>query len=221
MKITDNLHAFFFSSLSVNNCNTYLVLGPPNVLIDPGHSRYADHVEKGLDELGISWQDIELVICTHSHPDHIEDAARWKDKGVPMALHKDDWELARAPDNFMMSAYGISPAGLEPDFFLQEGTLFVRSLRMEVLHTPGHSPGSISLYWPREKALFTGDLVFQDGIGRTDIPGGDGKTLKQSIRRLRSLDIAYMLPGHGGVVVGEKEVTANFARIEQVWFAMM
>ena len=82
----------------------------------------------------------------------------------------------------------------------------------------GHSPGSVALYWPEEKALFTGDLIFRGGVGRTDLPGGNGADLKQSIKRLVELDIEWILPGHGDLVSGGAEVRANFNHIEQVFF---
>ena len=72
MKITNNLHAFVWESMTTNNCNSYLIGGSARVLIDPGHSRLFDHVELGLKELGLTTSDIGLVICTHAHPDHIE-----------------------------------------------------------------------------------------------------------------------------------------------------
>ena len=81
---------------------------------------------------------------------------------------------------------------------------------MKVFHTPGHSPGSVSLYWPDKKVLFTGDLIFKDGVGRTDLPGGDSSLLKESIKRLKGLEIEWLLPGHGDMVSGAKEVRANF-----------
>jgi glyoxylase-like metal-dependent hydrolase (beta-lactamase superfamily II) len=66
--------------------------------------------------------------------------------------------------------------------------------------------------------LFTGDVVFKEGLGRTDLPGGDGAKLKASIKRLAELDVEWVLSGHGDPVSGEKEVKANFDQIEQFWF---
>ena len=72
----------------------------------------------------------------------------------------------------------------EPLFFLREGDLIIGEHSFEVIATPGHSPGSICLYWPAKKALFTGDLVFNQSIGRTDLPGGNGSMLKESVKRI-------------------------------------
>ncbi len=90
---------------------------------------------------------------------------------------------------------------------------------MQVIHTPGHSPGSVSLYWHEKKALFTGDVVFKQGVGRTDLPGGNGEILKESIKRLSHLDVEEMLPGHGEIVSGGELVKTNFQEIERLWFA--
>ena len=75
---------------------------------------------------------------------------------------------------------------------------------------PGHSPGHVALYWPSKKALFAGDVVFSQNVGRTDFPGGDSRLLKESIRSLSKLDAEYMLAGHLGIVSGAKNVARNF-----------
>ena len=210
-----------WTSTTVNNCNTYLIDGPMRILVDPGHTRHVAHVEEGLSELDLGVQDIDLVICTHSHPDHIEGVQIFKENQVLTALHGQDWELARAVDNYMMTAFGIEPETVTPEIFLKEGKLSVKGIDLDVVHTPGHSPGSISLYWPQEKVLITGDLIFKDGIGRTDIPGGNSEILKQSITKLRDFDVEHLLPGHGELISGKENVTANFVRIEQFWLGMI
>jgi glyoxylase-like metal-dependent hydrolase (beta-lactamase superfamily II) len=84
--------------------------------------------------------------------------------------------------------------------------------------TPGHSPGSLCLYWPDRKVLFTGDVVFFQGIGRTDLPGGNGTELKKSIQRISQLDTEYLLTGHGEILVGKEAIKENFQKIEAYWF---
>jgi glyoxylase-like metal-dependent hydrolase (beta-lactamase superfamily II) len=106
-----------------------------------------------------------------------------------------------------------------PDFFLGEGDLDVKGIDLQVIPTPGHSKGSVALYWRAEKALFSGDVIFRDGLGRTDLPGGNGGNLKKSIKELESLDAEWLLPGHGEIVSGSARVKANFKRVEEYWFA--
>ena len=86
------------------------------------------------------------------------------------------------------------------------------------LNTGEHAPGAVTLFWPQERALLTGDLIFRGGLGRADLPGGDGRKLKESIRRMATLDAEWLLPGHGDVISGAEAVRANFAGVERTWF---
>lgn len=215
MELTPNLHAFLWSSPNVNNCNTYLLRSDEkNILIDPGHAPYFDHVEHGLKQSGLSLDQIDLVICTHAHPDHIEAVRLFSDQPALFAMHTDEWQFVErfAP---MMN---VDPAQFTPDFFLSEGDLNVGDIALEVYHTPGHAPGAVTLFWPETKALITGDLIFNGSLGRTDLPGGDGNQLKESIRRMATLDAEWLLSGHGDVLSGAENVTANFKHVEQMWF---
>jgi glyoxylase-like metal-dependent hydrolase (beta-lactamase superfamily II) len=218
MHIVNNIHAFIWQSMTANNCNAYLIDGPARVLIDPGHRSLFNHVESGLRGLGLGIEDIDLIICTHAHPDHIEAVQLFKDRPAQFTLHEVEWQWATTVGKQMSAALGIDMDSFLPDFFLRQGELTLNGLEIEVYHTPGHSPGSVSLYWPTQKALFTGDLVFKDGLGRTDLPGGDGSKLKESIKMLAELEVDYLLPGHMEIVSGAKQVKANFQQIEKFWF---
>ena len=219
MEITPNLHAFVWESMTTNNCNTYFINGPTRVLIDPGHSRLFGHVELGLKQLGLTIDAIDLVICTHAHPDHIEGVQLFKDSPALFCLHEEEWRWAGTIGKQMGAALGMDMEALKPDFFLKEGDLQLNGLSLQIIHTPGHSPGSATLYWPEQKALFTGDLIFKEGFGRTDLPGGDGATLKKSIQRLTDLDVEWLLSGHGDIIAGAEAVRKNFEDIEQFYFA--
>jgi glyoxylase-like metal-dependent hydrolase (beta-lactamase superfamily II) len=219
MEITENLHAFVWESMTTNNCNAYLIDGPTRILIDPGHSKLFGHVELGLKQLGLTISDIGLVICTHAHPDHIEGVQLFKDSPALFTLHEDEWQWAATIGKQMSAAFGIDMDSIEPDFFLKEGDLTLDGLELSIFHTPGHSPGSATLYWPAQKALFTGDLIFKEGFGRTDLPGGDSATLKKSIKRMADLDVEWLLSGHGDIISGAEAVRKNFRDIEQFYFA--
>jgi glyoxylase-like metal-dependent hydrolase (beta-lactamase superfamily II) len=216
MKITDGLHAFLWRDPTSNNCNTYLIDGDKRILIDPGHRHLFSQVEMELREVGLSAEDIDLVIVTHAHPDHME-AVEMFAKPTLFAMGLDEINFLRV----MAERYRGDPGILEPDFFLQEGELKVGRNTFQVVLAPGHSPGSICLYWPEQKVLFTGDVVFNQGIGRTDLPGGDGRLLQESIRRLAALDAEYLLSGHGEIISGAENVRANFQMIEQEWFGYL
>lgn len=218
MQIAPKLHAFLWESRVSNNCNTYLIEGETRVLIDPGHLLLFDHVQKALVDLGLSPADIGLVICTHAHPDHIEALQVFKQASVLVTIHEEEWQFIKTMESYLRASLGIGSDAITPDFLLREGDLSIRDLHFRVFHTPGHSPGSVSIYWPKQKALFTGDLVFKEGIGRTDLPGGNGVLLKESVERLRELAAEWVLSGHGEVIEGAARVRANFDQIERYWF---
>jgi glyoxylase-like metal-dependent hydrolase (beta-lactamase superfamily II) len=163
--------------------------------------------------------DIDLVICTHAHPDHIEAVQLFRETAAKVTYHEKDWEVVQSMLEQFGSAYRARIDALRPDFFLTEGDLNVGGMRFEVLHTPGHDPGAICLYQPDQKVLVTGDLIFKEGVGRTDLPGGNSAQLKDSIRRLAALDVEWILPGHGGIVSGATDVKRTFDQIESFWFA--
>jgi glyoxylase-like metal-dependent hydrolase (beta-lactamase superfamily II) len=218
MKIVNNIHAFIWQSMTANNCNSYFIDGPTRILIDPGHRAMFDHVEKGLKDLRLAVEDIDLIICTHGHPDHLEAVQLFKGTKTKFTMHETEWQWIDTIGRPMSAALGIDMDAIRPDFFLQEGELSLDDLQLQVIHTPGHSPGSVCLYWSDQKVLFSGDVVFKEGLGRTDLPGGDGSRLKASIKRLAELDVEWLLSGHGDPVSGTEEVKANFDQIEQFWF---
>lgn len=219
MQLSDGIHAFIWNSMTANNCNTYLIDGPTRVLIDPGHIGLFDHVREGLSNLGLDLADIGLVICTHAHPDHIEAIQLFKDVPTLTTFHETEWSLVSAMRKQVSALYGVDVNAFQPDFFLREGDLAVNGVRLSVLHTPGHSPGSICIHWPEQKALFTGDLIFKEGLGRTDLPGGNSEELKKSILGLADLDVQTVLPGHGDFISGAKDVKANFEHLKHYWFS--
>lgn len=208
IKITETIYGMIWDDNRQNNCNAYLITGTPNVLIDPGHRHLVQHVFRGLADLKITPEDIGVVIATHAHPDHYE-AARSFGKATLFGMGAQEYAIVS------QAGFGALP---QPDFLLQEGELVLGEARFRVMQTPGHSPASICLYYEAAQALFAGDVVFENGIGRSDLPGGDGAALKQSILKLSELNAAFLLSGHGGVVAGREAVAANFRMVEQNWF---
>jgi hydroxyacylglutathione hydrolase len=219
MEILDNVHVFPWNSMTANNCNTYFIDGEKGILVDPGHYHLFDHVRDELDRLSLSPEDMEMVIITHGHPDHMEGLRIFQETDTIVAVSSLEMEFIQTVAPHYGEALGISD--FEPEVLLQEGDLKVGDLAFEVIHTPGHSPGSVCLYLPDRKVLFTGDVVFNQGIGRTDLPGGNGEELKESIRRISQLDVEYLLTGHGDIVTGREAVKENFKTIEAYWFAYL
>ena len=162
-----------------------------------------------------------MVITTHSHPDHFDGVKRFMNKDTKMALHAEEDAFMQEFGRQFYSMFGLQVPEYRVDCFLQEGEFTAGNTTLEIYHTPGHSPGSVSLYWPEKKALIPGDVIFEAGVGRTDFPGGDGKLLRRSIERLAQLDIEYLLPGHGDVVKGKSRVKRNFEYVADVYYNLI
>ncbi|MFA4844316.1 MAG: MBL fold metallo-hydrolase [Candidatus Margulisiibacteriota bacterium] len=131
---------------------------------------------------------LELIIATHGHFDHLEGVRRLKEKtGARFLMHQADLFGLKTTD---------AP---QPDGFLADSNTFeVGGLRFEVLHTPGHSPGGISLYNEKEQVLFSGDTLFQGTYGRVDLPFSDEGKMINSLQRLLKLPPETVVyPGHG------------------------
>lgn len=232
MRIVDCLYAYLWRGRD-NNCNSYLfakVLGEEkHVLIDPGHIITPAYREQGLTRLirqieldGFKIEDIGLIILTHGHIDHCQAVPKLIEKTKALLyLHEKDKEIAE-----MM---GVK---LKPNRYLKEGQLIFdgeNKVNLELYHTPGHSPGHLSIYWPENKVLITGDVIFYQGVGRTDFGPDPRKNLillKQSVERLSQLDVEYLLPGHNynfppahiGYLKGKEEIGGNFTLIKRVYF---
>jgi glyoxylase-like metal-dependent hydrolase (beta-lactamase superfamily II) len=218
MKLDSDLYAYPWVSTQENNCNSYLIGGEMPVLIDPGHQHLVKNLITQMEKDKNKLEDIRLIIATHVHPDHFEASQTFARAGVLMALHQEEEKFMQEVGSDFYHAFGMEMPVIKVDFFLQEGELKLGAKTLQVLHTPGHSPGSISLYWPEKKALFTGDAVFSMGVGRTDFPGGDGNLLRESIERLARLDAEWLLSGHGEVIKGKKNIQRNFGYIRTNFF---
>jgi hydroxyacylglutathione hydrolase len=221
MQLSDNIYAYPWTSMQANNCNTYLVrCGSKLMMIDPGHAQLYGHVENGLVGDGIR-EDIDLVVLTHCHPDHMEAAAMLQRTGAKLAMGAQEAEFYEGEGKKLAGMMGVSLPDFVIDLFLEEGELTLDEETFQIILTPGHTPGHICVHLPSQKALFTGDLVFAQGVGRVDFPGGDGQALKDSILKIGALDLEMVLPGHGPVVSGADQVRLNFEVIEKTYFGMI
>ena len=218
MKLDSDLYAYPWMSMQENNCNSYWIGGEIPILIDPGHQHLVKSLITQMEKDKNRFEDIRLIIATHVHPDHFEASQTFARAGVLMALHPEEEKFMQEVGGDFYRAFGMEMPEIKVDFFLQEGELKLGAKSLQILHTPGHSPGSISLYWPEKKALFTGDAVFSMGVGRTDFPGGDGNLLRESIERLARLDAEWLLSGHGEVIKGKKNIQRNFGYIRTNFF---
>jgi hydroxyacylglutathione hydrolase len=180
-------------------------------VIDPGGD--LDRIHQAIAEMSVT---VEKIILTHGHIDHAGGAAQLKeDLGVPI-------EGPHEADRFLLDrlaetgqGYGIADArAVTPDRWLQDGdTVTIGDLTLDVLHCPGHSPGSVVLVSPTQRFAIVGDVLFQGSVGRTDLPGGDGTVLIRSIKeKLLPLgdDVAFIC-GHGPTsTIGQERQTNPF-----------
>lgn len=193
--------------------NCYLVYDKETlegIVIDPGGS--PELIEKALDQLGVK---IRVIINTHGHWDHISaNPAIKKKTGAPVYIHGADQGYLTDPNYNMSCMMGTQTVTDPADGLLNEGDqICFGSCTLKVLHTPGHSPGGISLYG--HGAVFCGDTLFYRSIGRTDLPGGNYQQLIDSIRdKLFSLpEETTVCPGHGMMSrIGEEKSGNPFVR---------
>jgi hydroxyacylglutathione hydrolase len=174
------------------------------MVIDPG-----DNIPYILERLAAHKLTLKQIVVTHAHIDHVGGALRLKQTtGAPVLLNENDIPLLKMMD-VQAGWLGVAtPEVAAPDENAREGLVVgITNHKAHVLHTPGHTQGSICLYFAPEKLLFAGDTLFAGSIGRTDLPGGDGKQILRSIRdRLLPLaDETRVIPGHGAeTTIGEE-----------------
>ena len=195
-------------------CNCYIVGSESTkagMIIDPGDD--AKKILKTVGDLGL---DIRLIVLTHGHIDHIGAIKEIKEAtGAEVAIHGDDAEPLQGQYQSLVAMFGLShPTPPRPDMLLKdEGSLDISDLHFSVLHTPGHTQGGICLLG--QGMVFTGDTLFNQGIGRTDLPGGDYDQLMNSIHtKLMTLpDNTVVYPGHGPeTTIGAERRNSPFLR---------
>jgi hydroxyacylglutathione hydrolase len=191
--------------------NCYLVYSEETrecAVVDPGADPERIFLEIAEDEL----RPI-LVINTHGHIDHIGANKDIKDKfNVPICIHRADQAMLGKSQQLELSLFLGAKDSPPADRFIADGDeIRIGRDILRVLHTPGHSPGSISLLG--DGFLLSGDTLFFEGVGRTDLPGGSQKQLEQSIReKIMTLsDETVVLPGHGPLTtVGQERANNAF-----------
>ncbi len=199
------VHTFPLGPLETN-CYL-LVEGPEAVAVDPGGDPAAV-----VDFLKRNGLRLEAILNTHLHFDHVMgNAALAGATGAPIYLCKDDLFLLDAASG---SRFGL-PA-TEPFAYknLEAGETTFLGLRCQVIHTPGHSPGSLSFYFPDQGALFSGDVLFYRDTGRSDLPGGsrpvlENETIRGKLYKLPDETVVY--PGHGPTT------TIGVEKVENHW----
>ena len=178
------------------------------MVVDPG-----DNIPQILAFLAKHRLTLKQIVVTHGHIDHVGGAARLKKAtGAPVLMNQKDLEQLEIMDE-QASWLGVAtPEVAPPDCSAEEGMVVgVAGHAAQVLYTPGHTQGSICLHFVAEKLLLAGDTLFAGSIGRTDLPGGDGKQILQSLhdRVLVLPDETKVIPGHGPATTVGKERESN------------
>jgi glyoxylase-like metal-dependent hydrolase (beta-lactamase superfamily II) len=180
------------------------------IVIDPG-----DNVDQILALIKKHNLQLKQIVITHAHIDHVGGAMKLRTAtGASILLNQNDYALLKMLD--VQAAWiGLpAPGKVEIDQSLgQSDTVKAGSLSAEVLHTPGHTEGSICLYFPVEKKLIAGDTLFAGSIGRTDLPGGSYEKILHSLhdRVLALPDETLVVPGHGPLTtIGEERESNPF-----------
>lgn len=194
------------------------------VKLIPGRGMYANaYIARGtiLVDAGVTPMAVEAfrdtiryIVLTHCHFDHIAYLpAIVRMTGAKVCIHAADAEGLKN-DNFSLSMqFGAHSPGIIPDMLLNDGDTIEG---YEIIHTPGHTPGSICLFDPETNDLISGDTVFSDGaFGRYDFPGGSKETLQVSLDRIAELKVTGLYPGHGVPAreLGERHIRAAQALI--------
>ncbi|MCK4476223.1 MAG: MBL fold metallo-hydrolase [Methanophagales archaeon] len=194
------------------DANTYVIKDEITVLIDPGLENYLGLRLEEMQEDGMDAKDIDLITLTHLHPDHCDATASLKEvSGAKVALHPSQLEYLDIMREETSRFLGIEAKTKKFDVdFVFEEKLSLGNTELKVLHTPGHSPGSICFYASDKKILICGDLVFDKSVGRADLPFGTKEELKKSINKILALDTELLLPGHGAIIRGRSNVKRNY-----------
>ncbi|HZJ83843.1 MAG TPA: MBL fold metallo-hydrolase [Clostridia bacterium] len=198
-------------SVGLLGANSYIIYDEKKMqgaIIDPGGDPHI--ILKKIDDLGLN---IKYILLTHGHFDHIDAVGEIKDKtGAQIAIHKE--EAPSLTDIFKNLSFSMGMESVQPeaDLLLEKGdVLEVGEISLKVIHTPGHSPGSISILG--DGLVFTGDTLFKGSIGRTDFIGGNAKQILQSISNelLILEDKTIVYSGHGPATsIGAEKSTNPF-----------
>jgi glyoxylase-like metal-dependent hydrolase (beta-lactamase superfamily II) len=184
--------------------------------VDPGGD--VDHILRVVDQLGVR---VKAIVATHGHPDHVMGVGELRARtGAPFYIHPADEFLLKTLEEesmeeslrrllFWTPLPPEPPEEFRPDHPLEDrGHLTLGAVKLTVLHTPGHSPGSICLHTSGH--LFTGDTLFAGSVGRTDLPGGDPQALARSLHKILTLpDETQIYPGHGPTTTLREERHTN------------
>jgi glyoxylase-like metal-dependent hydrolase (beta-lactamase superfamily II) len=192
-KVTPEITMIHLSDL---DSNIYLI--GKDTVVDTGTGFNFVRLFDIFKRLGVSFEQVKFVVNTHMHYDHVGGNNFFENAKV--LIHEHDAPVVEKADQKMSNAdfFGGKMKQSKSVQRLKDGETFKN---FKIIHTPGHSRGSICLYDEKSKLLISGDTIFSDGVGRTDLPGGNEEELEASLEKLMTLKIDKILCGHGAPVM--------------------
>ncbi len=226
---------FFFSENQMLDCNQYIVKNEDTselILFDAGNGISLAGFFKGMEKLNLNYENITKVFLTHEHVDHVLGVYKLMNilKNNPPEIFAygattktleegDETKILPIALGITARRLGVEIIPLKVNDLSQIKEIRISSeFKFQIHYTPGHSLGSICYYEPEKRVLIPGDLVFKGGsFGRYDFPGGSLKTLINSIKYVKELDVTYLLPGHMGISEnGNKNIELSYRMIKSM-----
>jgi len=192
--------------------NSYVVsIGKSCIVIDPGFPKESVELAEFILERKLK---VEYIIATHGHFDHVLGVDKLRERlgyKPKFYIHIGDINLLAKAGEALNHFFGVYVNPPKPDVYLYGGERFtLNGLVLEVIHTPGHTKGSICIYIENEKIMFTGDTLFRGSIGRFDFPESDENLMRRSLQKLASMDPQIRIyPGHGNESTLKNELEFN------------
>ena len=198
-KIKENVWKLSF--INFGSCVYLLKLDKKNILIDTGSESNRDEFLNALKELGVKASEINVVILTHNHYDHTGNIEIFKNAEIYGS--KEDFKAKRIFNSSLNKVKKEEYEECEKNgicrVFTEKEIKDIDNLKikgLKIVKTPGHTKGSICIFLPEEKILFSGDTLFHNGIGRTDFPNSSPEEMEKSLEKLEKINYEILCPGH-------------------------
>ncbi len=214
-RVVENL--YYIEGIGFDS-NIYVIINDEGeaMLIDSGTGSYFNRLLDELDNLNVGLENIQSIVLTHMHFDHSGGVIKFLEKrSIDVLAHKLDAKYLEEGNDEYVFAWGFG-AKLKPikiaKYLKEDDNISFGDFNFRILHTPGHTIGSICLYDEEKKILLSGDTVFTGGgVGRFDLPTGSLRDLINSLERLSKLKVEKLLPGHGEIATENGNVHIELA----------
>ncbi len=183
-----------------HDSNIYII--DNEIVVDTGTGEFFHQNRRDIEK-ALDIKRLKLIANTHYHFDHTGGNKKFRDwLRVPIAVHQADKDFIERGRTLAESFKQVAKIVTIDKELRDEDVITTENFELSVLHTPGHSAGSICIYEPQNKILISGDTLFENAAGRTDLPGGNYNEMKFSLEKLAKYNIQYLFPGHGAPKTG-------------------